>query len=152
MGSGKSTVGARLASALGWPFVDLDRWIAARFGPIPEQVARDGWEVFRARERALAASVSDHAPRVLATGGGTWIDAAAREAIAGAYRTVWLDVPLATSAARVGGGEGRPLWDAGVARRYEARGPVYALADLRVDGDRPVGELVAQILAWMEAP
>ncbi|MEZ4236134.1 MAG: shikimate kinase [Myxococcota bacterium] len=137
MGSGKSSVGRALAERLGWPLVDLDEVLVARYGPIAEQVRRDGLARFRAREREAALALCDGVQRVLATGGGTFEDDEVRAALRAAYRTVFLDVPLEAIAARIGAGAGRPLWDAEVPARYAARLPRYREAEhaLRCGGD-----------------
>ncbi|HVR31897.1 MAG TPA: shikimate kinase, partial [Acidimicrobiia bacterium] len=54
MGTGKSTVGRRLAKALGFGWLDTDRMIEDRHGPIPEIFARAGESVFRGIERNVA--------------------------------------------------------------------------------------------------
>jgi shikimate kinase len=71
-GSGKSTVGALLAKALGRPFVDVDRAVEIAAGAtIPELFAREGEPAFRVRERAaVRAALETHEPAVIALGGG----------------------------------------------------------------------------------
>lgn len=139
MGAGKSAVGRALAELLGWPLVDLDQVLVERHGPIEAQIREHGVPVFRARERAAALSLCDGVRRVLATGGGTFEDPEVRDALRAAYRTVFLDVPLAGIAARVGEGSGRPLWGPDVAERFARRRPAYALAELtvRMEGEPP---------------
>ncbi len=57
MGTGKSTVGRRVAEQLGRPFVDMDELIAARAGmSIPEIFARMGEPAFRQMEQRSARS------------------------------------------------------------------------------------------------
>jgi shikimate kinase len=150
MGAGKSTVARRVAEVLAWPSVDLDAVLTAAHGPIPDQIAGVGWDTFRARERAAALTLCDGRVRVLATGGGTLEDAEVRDALGRCYRTVWLDAPFAVLAARAGPA-GRPAWDGDVERRLARRVPLYATADLRVDGARPVDEVVADVVAWVRA-
>ena len=80
MGSGKSTVGALVADALGCPLLDLDREIEAREGrPIPEIFTAEGEAYFRDLEERTLRDIlrrrsdsRDGAPQaVLALGGGT---------------------------------------------------------------------------------
>ena len=115
MGAGKSTVGQLLAARLGRQFVDLDDLVAERAGwSIPAIFAAEGEEGFREREsRALAdvasASSSGRAPLVVSCGGGVVLSAANRDVLRSSGRVVWLRASPETLAARVGGGEGRPL-------------------------------------------
>jgi shikimate kinase len=74
MGTGKSTVGRRLAEQLGWPFVDTDALIEERHGPIPEIFAEHGEDRFRAIEREVAAEVAGRRATVVATGGRLLLD------------------------------------------------------------------------------
>lgn len=96
--SGKTTLGGRLASALGWPFYDLDAEIVRRDGrAISEIFAKDGEQGFRAIESAaLRATVAQAAAApgaVVSLGGGTLLDPANR-AFAEESGTVWrLETP-----------------------------------------------------------
>ena len=72
MGSGKSTVGKRLASLLGWSFIDLDRKIEETAGKtIPQIFSQDGEEVFRKTESEVLKNISFHQGTIVSTGGGT---------------------------------------------------------------------------------
>ena len=71
MGSGKSTVGKKLAGRLGMTFVDMDTIIEERAGkPIPRIFAEEGEPHFRTLERALAGELSLRTGLVIACGGG----------------------------------------------------------------------------------
>ncbi|MGA0794646.1 MAG: shikimate kinase [Quisquiliibacterium sp.] len=71
MGSGKSTVGRRLALALGRPFLDADKEIESRCGVAISTIFEvEGEEGFRRRESALIEAISHRPGVVLATGGG----------------------------------------------------------------------------------
>jgi shikimate kinase len=111
MGSGKSTVGARLAAATDRRFVDLDDAIEAEAGlTIPEIFELEGEAGFRAREHeAMAAVLAATEPLVLATGGGAVLRPANRDLMREHGVVVWLRATPATLAARVGDGAGRPL-------------------------------------------
>src|ERR1041384_37724 len=77
MGSGKSSVGRRLAGRLGLPFVDADTEIeTAAHMTIPQIFARRGEAEFREGERRVISRVlTTRAPLVLATGGGAFMNA-----------------------------------------------------------------------------
>jgi shikimate kinase len=134
MGSGKSTVGRRLAERLGMDFVDLDDDIEAAAGRrIAEIFSQDGEGAFRdAEHAALAARVGQ--PVVLALGGGAFTFARNRELLAGAGTSVWLDCPFAMALRRVEGFGHRPLAQDPERFRelFEKRQADYALADVRV--------------------
>ena len=155
MGSGKSTVGRRLAAELGWPFEDLDAVIEEREGrTISDLFAEHGEAEFRRREsealKAATALVSRGQPLVLALGGGAFGPEENRGRLKDHGITIWLDCPLDRSRERVAKERHRPLAKdpAAFAALYEARQPIYALADYRIDADTDDdGETVRKILA-----
>lgn len=134
MGSGKSTVGRRLAERLGLEFVDLDDDIEAAAGrTIADIFAADGEAAFRdAEHAALRARVGGGA--VVALGGGAFTFARNRELMRGAGRSVWLDCPYELALRRVSGFGHRPLAKDPVQFRalFEKRVADYSLADVRV--------------------
>ena len=143
MGAGKSTTGRLLADRLGWPYLDSDDEIERQTGrTVPQIWKEDGEPAFRAEEsRVLAQACSSDRPVVVSVAGGAVLDLDNRAIIRTAGLVVWLRAGVATLAARVGAGEGRPLLTAGpaeaLARLYAEREPVYAeLADLVFDVDR----------------
>ena len=74
MGTGKTAVARRLASATGREFVDTDEEIVVSHGPIPAIFERDGEEQFREFERAVVARLAPKRNLVISTGGGTMLD------------------------------------------------------------------------------
>lgn len=71
MGSGKTTVGAVLAEALGCHFFDTDDQIVTMTGrSIPEIFAAEGEPAFRKLETRALESVAQRSPAVISTGGG----------------------------------------------------------------------------------
>ena len=96
-GSGKTTIGRRLAAHYGWEFHDLDADIVAQAAgqTVPEIFATEGEAGFRRREaaalRALAARPGP--PLVLATGGGTPCFHDNMDVLHQTGFTLWLDVP-----------------------------------------------------------
>lgn len=71
MGSGKSTVGHALASALGWEFIDADAAIEARAGvDIPLIFELEGEAGFRKRETRILKELVAKSGAVVSTGGG----------------------------------------------------------------------------------
>jgi shikimate kinase len=102
MGVGKSTVGRRLARRLGVPFIDSDAAIEDAAGLSPAEVfERYGEHDFRDGERRLVARLVDVGDvRVIATGGGAYIDPRTRELLNERAITVWLDAPVDVLAER----------------------------------------------------
>ena len=145
MGAGKSTVGAVLAERLGVPFVDLDRAIAEAAGAPIAQLFREFGEVgFRARERqALRGLLADPKPMVLATGGGTFVDAQMREWLLQRTRTVFLAGTPDTLLKRLGSPEQRamrpllrgPDPEKTMRRLLDERTPVYQQSETTVHTD-----------------
>ncbi|MBU0929336.1 MAG: shikimate kinase [Spirochaetes bacterium] len=142
--TGKTSVGALLASLEGLPFVDLDEAIAAGAGkPVAAIFEAEGEPGFRARERAALAAVAAGGPVVLATGGGCVESPENRALLRERFSVVWLKADLASLAARSVGGS-RPLLagdaEAMIRVLYERRRPWYAecaALDIHTDGMRP---------------
>lgn len=71
MGSGKSTLGRRLAKALNLSYIDLDKYIEERNCKTVAQLFTDyGEEIFRKKEKSALGEVSQFTDVVIATGGG----------------------------------------------------------------------------------
>ena len=110
MGVGKSTVGRRLARRLGLPFVDSDSEIEETVGlPWGELFERYGEEDYRDGERRLVARLVDGQVRVIATGGGVFVDPRTRQLLKERAITVWLDAPIDVLAERTARRDTRPL-------------------------------------------
>ena len=139
MGSGKSTVGALLADALGCPFIDLDQLIVKKAGrSIPEIFAAEGEAGFRRLEKqALETTIARYAENtvVLALGGGTVTVPGAVKLLQEKTLCIYLQASLEALQARLEGQtEGRPLADEGIADRLAQREPLYeAAAHVTID-------------------
>jgi shikimate kinase len=72
MGSGKSTTGKKLASLLGWSFIDLDKIIEKHTGEtIQEIFSQNGEDYFRKIETRLLKTLKPGTNIIISTGGGT---------------------------------------------------------------------------------
>lgn len=138
MGAGKTVIGRRVAAALELPFIDSDHEIeAVSRMTIPELFARYGEPEFRALEQRVIQRVLEGGPQVLSTGGGAFMNAQTRAAIAEMGISVWLKADLDTLMERVGKKPTRPLLQnadpRGVMERLMAeRYPVYESAHVTV--------------------
>lgn len=159
MGAGKSSVGKRLAAMLGVPFTDSDNEIVAAAGmTIPEIFASLGEPAFRDGERKVIARLLGEAPRVLATGGGAFIEPRTRSEIRAAATSVWLRADLDLLWDRVRDRPGRPLLQTADPRGVLAdldrrRSPIYAEADVVVDSRRGASHdaMAREIIAAVRA-
>ena len=160
MGAGKSTVGRRLAKRLDLPFVDADAEIEQAAGlAVAEIFERFGEPYFRDGERRVIARLLDGPPRVIATGGGAFVDERTRALVLKRCIAVWLDADIDTLAERVSRRAHRPLVDnkdpAAVLRALaEQRNPAYAQAHVRISSravpsEETVG-LIVEALAGRE--
>lgn len=154
MGVGKSSIGRRLAAALGLPFRDADTEVEAAAGrSIPDIFAEYGEASFRDGERRVIARLLDGAPHVLATGGGAFMSDQTRALIKDKAISVWLKGDLEILARRIARKSDRPLV-AGkdplevLKAQAEIRYPMYAEADITVEtGETPHQVAVEAILA-----
>ena len=150
MGAGKTSIGRRLAVRLGLPFVDADQEIERAAGcSIEDFFARFGEAAFREGERRVIARLLDESPRVIATGGGAFMDPSTRAAIAAQGCSVWLKADLDTLHKRVRRRSNRPLLKHGDPREVlaglmERRHPVYAEADIVVESREGPHEAVVE--------
>jgi shikimate kinase len=158
MGVGKSTVGRRLAGRLHLPFVDADKEIEQAAGlSIAEIFERFGEEEFRAGERRVIARLIDGKPRVVATGGGAFMNEETRQLILDKATAIWLDADIDVLVERVRRRDDRPLLR-GVDPRQKlidlaaVRNPVYALAPVHIRSEPlPHDAAVDAILKALQA-
>ncbi|MEL7128476.1 MAG: shikimate kinase [Pseudomonadota bacterium] len=153
MGAGKSTVGRRLASAMGRVFRDSDEEIEKAAGlTIADIFTLHGEAEFRRGEKRVLARLLSGDPHILATGGGAYLDGETRSLLREKAVTVWLNADLETLWQRVSKRNHRPLLKNPNARDVlaqllEERAPIYSKADLVVDSvDGPHALTVAKIL------
>jgi shikimate kinase len=142
MGSGKTTVGRRLARRLDRPFADADEVVVERAGcTISELFATQGEAVFRVMESEVLAELLDGQPSVIAAGGGVVVVEANRELLRRSEVTVvWLDGSPSFLASRADAKASRPLLTgsddqrAVFERLHAERASWYEeVADIRVD-------------------
>jgi len=139
MGSGKTSIGQRLAQRLAMPFKDADAEIVAAAAgmSIPDIFAKYGEAHFRDCERRVIARLLAAEPCVLATGGGAFMDETTRDRIKERGVSVWFDAAHDVLLRRVRRKGDRPLLQtsdpAAVLRRLmDERYPVYRQADISV--------------------
>ena len=159
MGAGKTSIGRRLAARLGLPFRDADDEIERAAGcTIPEIFSRFGEPYFRDGERRVIRRLLSEGPKVIAYGGGAFMDPDTRALTRQAAVSIWLRCSLATLVRRVASRDNRPLLangdhEATLSRLMGVRYPIYAEADVIVDcGDESpettTSDVVTALAAW----
>ncbi|HEX7694438.1 MAG TPA: shikimate kinase [Sphingomonas sp.] len=142
MGVGKSTVGRRLAARLHLPFVDADTEIEEAAGmSVAEIFEKFGEAYFRDGERRVIARLFDGNPKVIATGGGAFINEETRTLILDQAIAIWLDAPTHILADRVRRRDTRPLLRNRNPRDVldelaAIRNPIYAQAPIHIASDQ----------------
>jgi shikimate kinase len=152
MGAGKTTVARALGRRLGWRVEDIDECIEARERRgVATIFAQEGEPYFRQVERDVLRTVLPERNLVVATGGGTFVDGENRVAMLTDGAVVWLDVPLSRVCDRVPADGRRPLAADRVQMEqlYLTRRLAYSQAHVRIDGEKPVAEVVERILEWI---
>ena len=157
MGVGKSTVGRRLARRLGLPFVDSDAEIEDAAGyPAAEIFERFGERDFRDGERRLVARLIDGEIRVIATGGGAYVDPMTRQLLNDRAITIWLDAPVDILAERTSRRDTRAQLRNGdpksvLQKLADERRPSYAEAHIHVkSGEGAHRDVVEAIIQALE--
>jgi shikimate kinase len=165
-GSGKSTVGRKLADRLGLTFVDTDDEIQRRFGnkTIAQIWNQYGPRAFRDLEALVVDELTDRADQVIALGGGTIIEPDARGAVQRATHATRIylhcdpDELERRLAADAGRRDTRPHHgypanlEHHIREHLAEREPIYRMvADTVVDVTaRPVQDVVRQIVALVD--
>ena len=158
MGAGKSTVGRRLARRLGLAFVDSDAEIEDAAGLSAAEVyEKFGEKDFRDGERRLVARLMDGAVRVIATGGGAYVDPRTRQLLNERAITIWLDAPVDILAERTSRRDTRAQLRNGdpkavLEKLAEERRPSYSEAHIHVkSGDGAHKDVVDAIVDALES-
>ncbi len=158
-GSGKSTIGRRLAKALDVTMLDTDAAIEQQTGRrIADIFATDGEKEFRRiEEGVIRAALAEH-DGILSLGGGAVTTPGVRAALAG-HTVIYLEINATEGVRRTGGNTVRPLL-AGPdrAEKYRAlmsqRVPLYRqVATIRVNTNRRnPGAVVRHIVCRLQDP
>lgn len=150
MGAGKTAIGKRLAAWLDMPFNDADQEIEKAAGKtINDIFAENGETYFRDGERRVIARLLAEGPKVLATGGGAFMNAETQARIAASGVSIWLRADLDTLMSRVTRRDNRPLLKAAdpravMERLINERYPAYAQADIVIESRDVAHELIVE--------
>lgn len=160
MGSGKTSVGKRLAQKLNLPFVDGDAEIERAAGlSLIDVLKCFGPEEYRAGEMRVMKRLLQGAPCVLASGGGSFVAGQTRQLAKEHAVTVWLKADVNTLYNRTAGRKHRPFLmgaDSRLKEKLECyiqeEYPYYSEADIVVETrDEKVDNTVARVLKAIEA-
>lgn len=155
MGSGKTSIGRKIAKDLGVSFVDTDARIQKNHGPITEIFQKQGEPFFRELEAKTIAQVLAEEPAVVALGGGAVVTPATQELLRD-FLVIELSVRESQIASRIVG-NGRPLLNSAEdpvekwRDLYEQRRPLYqGLSEVTFDtGAGGFDDVVADIVTWL---
>lgn len=155
MGCGKSTIGRQMAAALHMKFIDMDLYIEKKTGKTVKEIfAQDGEARFRALETETVRELAQSRNYVIATGGGTLMQAVnVEEFHKGGGTIYYLDVPLAALQERLKNDKRRPLLQtpdrrAVIEKLLSERRPKYlSCADVVVDAGAPCIVVVRRLCA-----
>ena len=149
MGSGKTSVGGKVAERLGVPFTDSDDQVVASTGRSIENLFSESEAAFRSAEHDAIARIASLDDRVVATGGGAVLDPSNVAAMRSTGTTVLLDTAAETLSERLSDTGDRPLLNDGtdIATITAERASVYKeSADVIVDTtNRDIDEVVEEV-------
>jgi len=158
MGTGKSAVARHVAERMGRTLVDMDEVIESRVGvSIPAFFRERGEPAFRDQEQALCDELAQQQGLVIATGGGTLVDAHNRQIMGQTGLLVCLDCAPSELGRRLQGDAHRPmLWAENPAARLcellAERQPAYAQIPYHIDTTYcSAKEAASQVVALYEA-
>jgi shikimate kinase len=139
MGAGKSTIGRRLATRLNVSFIDADAEIERAAGQTVREIFdAHGEAEFRRGEERVIARLLEGGPKVIATGGGAFVNDRTRKRIKDKGVSIWLRAEIPVLLERVSRNTARPLLKRGnpeaVLRKLaEERYRYYEQADIVID-------------------
>lgn len=155
-GAGKSTVGALLAAAMNWAFLDTDILIEQQEQrTVADIFIEDGEAHFRELEVSAVSQALSRQRAVISLGGGAVLDMRTQQSLAG-LPVVWLQVSVDVAVRRVGMQAARPLLLGNVRSRFVTllaeRAAIYAaVSTIAVSTDELPPEAIAeQIRTWLE--
>lgn len=155
MGSGKTTIGVRLARRLQIKFVDSDQEIEAAAGhSVSEIFEKFGEEDFRTGERrVINRLITQDKKVVLGTGGGAFIDPTTRGRLKRQTIVIWLKVDVELLVERTSRRDTRPLLKKGNPRKIltqlaNERYPVYEEAHIVVQSGQAPHDKVVNDIIW----
>lgn len=154
MGSGKSSIGRRLARIYSMPFVDADREIEkAGGGDICYLFQRYGEQDFRRVEERIMNRLLNAKKCILASGGGAFMSAQTRQIVSQKAVSVFLDAHVDTIVRNTAGRTHRPLLNVDnpeevIRTLLDSRRPFYEQADIRVEyKEETMGQLLRILVA-----
>ena len=153
MGAGKTTVAKALGKRTGLRVEDIDERIEAReHRSVAAIFSQQGESYFRQLERLALGDLLPLRHVVVATGGGTFVEADNRALMLADGAVAWLDLPLTQIIERVPADGRRPLASdrAQMEQLYARRQLAYAHAHVRIDATRAVPEIVGRLLEWVD--
>ena len=153
MGAGKSTVARALGARIGWRVEDIDVRIEARERrSVATIFSQSGEAYFRQAERQVLSDLLPQRELIVATGGGTFVEADNRALMLADGAVAWLDVPLERVFQRVPADGRRPLAAdrAQMQLLYARRQLAYAEAHMRIDASGRIADVVERLLEWID--
>jgi len=158
IGTGKSTIGKKLARKLHMQFYDSDQVIEEREGlSIVDIYDFKGEQYFHQQEEKIIAEILRYGPIVLSTGGGSFINENVRKLIKDKAISVWLYTDLDIIHDRVSRRNTRPDLNNGnkkqiLEQMVEERYPIYELADIKIEsGNTDSHHIVDNILLKLKS-
>jgi shikimate kinase len=153
MGAGKSAIGQRLAGSLGIEFFDADEEIESAAGrSIPDIFEYYGEQFFREGERRVILRLLKGPIKVVATGGGAYMNDETRAEIKERAHSIWLRADIDTLWRRVSRRSNRPMLHTANPKKtlqdlIEKRYSVYGEADITVEStDGPHQQTVDRVI------